>query len=299
MMLPGLFGVPAIAVPGCLDMVNFYGPESIPAKFQGRKFYQHNPQATLMRTTPGECAQLGHILAQKLNASVGLVTVLIPWRGISVLSQAGQPFEDATADRALFEALKSGLRPEIPVVEMDCAINDSKFAAACACAPAQPPQEGAPPPPPPRRRGGGGGGRAPPPRGRPARPPPPPPPPPPPLGHPSAYRDFAGRNTENPGQNSRQKEAQISDKSGGRMLIRHPPLSCRQTNPRRKKKKKRGGGGGGKKPRPESLQRFLNGFRAASRTGMVLKARVKSVRDFSTANRSKLEAPTKPTQSVC
>src|SRR5206468_7235994 len=41
-------GVPSIVAPGCLDMVNFYGPESVPAKFQGRTFYRHNPQVTLM-----------------------------------------------------------------------------------------------------------------------------------------------------------------------------------------------------------------------------------------------------------
>src|SRR6266705_295542 len=29
-------GVPAIVTPGCLDMVNFHGPDSVPAQFQGR-----------------------------------------------------------------------------------------------------------------------------------------------------------------------------------------------------------------------------------------------------------------------
>src|SRR5690606_13787668 len=45
-------GVPAIVTPGCLDMVNFGERASVPAKFAGRTFYQHNPQVTLMRTTP-------------------------------------------------------------------------------------------------------------------------------------------------------------------------------------------------------------------------------------------------------
>src|SRR6266567_7934216 len=64
-------GVPAIVTPGCLDMVNFYGSESVPEKFKGRNFYQHNPQVTLMRTTPEECKQLGSIMAEKLNRSKG------------------------------------------------------------------------------------------------------------------------------------------------------------------------------------------------------------------------------------
>jgi uncharacterized protein (UPF0261 family) len=125
-------GVPAIVTPGCLDMVNFHGPESVPARFAGRNFYQHNPQVTLMRTTPEECAELGRIIAGKLNASTGPVTVLLPQKAISVISAPGQKFHDPAADRALFAALKSGLRKDIEVIEMDCAINDPPFAEACA-----------------------------------------------------------------------------------------------------------------------------------------------------------------------
>ena len=126
-------GVPAVVSTGCLDMVNFGAPETVPAKFAGRKFYQHNPQVTLMRTTADECAKLGGSLAEKLNRSTGLVTVLLPLRGGSVISAAGGPFHDANADQALFTALKTALRPGIQVMEMDCAINDSVFAEACAC----------------------------------------------------------------------------------------------------------------------------------------------------------------------
>jgi len=125
-------GVPAIVAPGCLDMVNFYGPETVPEKFKGRNFYQHNPQVTLMRTTPAECAQLGRIIAEKLNLSNGPVTVLIPSRAISVISAPGQKFHDPAADQALFDALKAHLRNDIAVIEMDCAINDAEFAEACA-----------------------------------------------------------------------------------------------------------------------------------------------------------------------
>jgi uncharacterized protein (UPF0261 family) len=132
-------GVPAIVAPGCLDMVNFHGPETVPAKFREkhlfqtkRIFYQHNPQVTLMRTTPDECGELGKIIAQKLNASTGPVTVLLPWNGISVISSPGQPFEDGEADEALFDTLKSRLRKDIWVTEMDCPINAPEFAEACA-----------------------------------------------------------------------------------------------------------------------------------------------------------------------
>jgi uncharacterized protein (UPF0261 family) len=86
----------------------------------------------LMRTTPEECAQLGKILAQKVNLSTGPVTVLIPLKAISVISAPGQKFNDPAADQALFDNLKQNLRKDIPVIEMDCTINDPKFAEACA-----------------------------------------------------------------------------------------------------------------------------------------------------------------------
>ena len=128
----GKAGVPAIVTPGCLDMVNFGEPASVPEKFKARLFYPHNPQVTLMRTNAEECSQLGRILADKLNAYTAPVTVLIPRRAISVISAPGQPFHDPEADEALFASLKSHLRVDIPVVEMDCEINAPEFAAACA-----------------------------------------------------------------------------------------------------------------------------------------------------------------------
>jgi uncharacterized protein (UPF0261 family) len=85
-----------------------------------------------MRTTPEECSELGHILAEKLNLSTGPVTVLLPKKGISVISAAGQAFHDPSADEALFGAIKKGLRKDIPVVEIDTTINDPDFAEICA-----------------------------------------------------------------------------------------------------------------------------------------------------------------------
>lgn len=128
----GRAGVPAIVVPGCLDMVNFGEPQTVPAKFAGRRFYQHNPQVTLMRTTPAECAELGRIIAEKLNGYSGPVTVLLPRGGISVISAPGGPFHDAVADAALFEALRKHLKPAIPVIESAANINDPEFAKLCA-----------------------------------------------------------------------------------------------------------------------------------------------------------------------
>jgi uncharacterized protein (UPF0261 family) len=125
-------GVPAVVSTGCLDMVNFGPPETVPEWFRTRRFYQHNPQVTLMRTTPAENTELGRILAGKLNLSTGPVTVVLPLRGGSVIGGPGGAFHDPEADAALHAALKAELRPDIPVLELDCNINDPPFADACA-----------------------------------------------------------------------------------------------------------------------------------------------------------------------
>lgn len=123
-------GIPVVVAPGCLDMVNFGERASVPAKFAGRNFYIHNPQITLMRTTAEECRQLGKIIAQKANAYTAGTAIMIPRKGISVISAAGQPFHDAAADEALFAALKANAT--VPVHSFDLAINDQEFAQACA-----------------------------------------------------------------------------------------------------------------------------------------------------------------------
>ena len=125
-------GVPAVIAPGCLDMVNFGPRDTIPEKFSGRLFYEHNPQVTLMRTTAYECTALGQILAEKANLSTGPVAVLLPLEAISVISAKGESFNDPAADQALFNAIKSNLRKDIDLQEISVSVNDPEFSRIAA-----------------------------------------------------------------------------------------------------------------------------------------------------------------------
>ncbi|HEY3078373.1 MAG TPA: Tm-1-like ATP-binding domain-containing protein, partial [Chloroflexota bacterium] len=97
-------------------------------KYRDRNLYKWNPNVTLMRTTPEENAQLGRLIAEKLNASTGPVALLLPLKGLSQLDSEGNPYWWPEADRALFDALKANLRQDIPVREIDANINDPVFA---------------------------------------------------------------------------------------------------------------------------------------------------------------------------
>jgi uncharacterized protein (UPF0261 family) len=94
--------------------------------------YEHNPQVTLMRTTPAECVEIGRFIARKLNACEGPVRFLLPSYGVSALDAPDQPFWDPYADAALFATLEMEVRRTASrqVVRIDRHINDPEFADA-------------------------------------------------------------------------------------------------------------------------------------------------------------------------
>jgi uncharacterized protein (UPF0261 family) len=127
-----LAGVPQVIGLGALDMVNFGPPETVPEKFAGRRFYQHNPNVTLMRTTPDENDALGKEIAHKASASRGPTAVYVPRRGVSALDREGQAFWWPEADKALFDSLRLWMSPHVKLIELDLHVNDPAFAAAMA-----------------------------------------------------------------------------------------------------------------------------------------------------------------------
>jgi uncharacterized protein (UPF0261 family) len=98
--------LPYVASCGALDMVNFGAPETVPERYRGRRFYPHNPQVTLMRTTPEENERMGVWIGERLNRMEGPVRLLIPEGGVSMIDRPDQAFYDPEADRALFDALE-------------------------------------------------------------------------------------------------------------------------------------------------------------------------------------------------
>lgn len=121
-------GIPQLVVPGCLDMVNFAQPDTVPNEYRDRQFYNWAPDVTLMRTNTEENKMLGERLAQKLNMSTGKVSVLLPIKGLSQIDVAGGVFDDPKANRALFDSIKDNMNKKINIVEVDAHINDDVFA---------------------------------------------------------------------------------------------------------------------------------------------------------------------------
>lgn len=125
-------GLPWVGSVGAVDMVNFGAPDTVPERYRGRLFLEHNPQITLMRTTPEENHAIGTFIATRLNLCEGDVRLVLPLGGVSAIAVPGQPFYDPAADQALFDAIRATLHQTARrrLIELPHAINDPEFAAA-------------------------------------------------------------------------------------------------------------------------------------------------------------------------
>ena len=129
-------GMPYVGACGALDMVNFGAPETVPEKYRDRLFYEHNPQVTLMRTTPEENDAMGRLIGERLNLMQGPVRFFLPEGGVSLLDAPGMAFWNPEADRALFSALEATVNQSSnrQLIRLPHNVNDPEFVEAVVAA---------------------------------------------------------------------------------------------------------------------------------------------------------------------
>jgi uncharacterized protein (UPF0261 family) len=127
----GLMGIPQVVSTGALEYVCFGPRESIPPGMRRRKIYMHNPYNANMRVSREEMAQVGRVIAERLNQARGPTAVLVPRKGWSVYGREGGPLHDSRGDQVLLQALKRHLNSHVWYEEMDVHINDPQFADVC------------------------------------------------------------------------------------------------------------------------------------------------------------------------
>jgi uncharacterized protein (UPF0261 family) len=121
-------GIPQVVAPGCLDMVNFWQPDTVPERYEHRQLYSWAPNVTLMRTNAEENRVLGKELAQKLHGA--RATVVLSLKGISQIDAEGNIFHNPEVNQVLFDSIKEHSDATMPVVEVNAHINDPEFAKA-------------------------------------------------------------------------------------------------------------------------------------------------------------------------
>ena len=123
--------IPYIGSCGALDMVNFGPIDTVPERYRGRRLHVHNPNVTLMRTTPEENVRIGRWIGERLNRMDGPVRFFLPEGGLSALDAQGGAFADANADDELFRSLEATVRQTASrrLIRSRAHINDPQFPA--------------------------------------------------------------------------------------------------------------------------------------------------------------------------
>ena len=121
----GKLNLPRLYVPGALDVVNYL---DIPASEKyDRVFHMHTPALKVLRPNAEDSQKIGAEVGKRISIGGGPVEVVIPTEGLSQTDHAGHPCYDPEANQALFQSIRANLRPDIPVTEVHCHINDPAF----------------------------------------------------------------------------------------------------------------------------------------------------------------------------
>ncbi|MCX5814320.1 MAG: Tm-1-like ATP-binding domain-containing protein [Proteobacteria bacterium] len=152
-------GIPQVVSTGGLDMIVFGPPEAVPERFRaeaakqlpGRTIRMHNPDLTIVGTTPEEAFVMGQYMAEKLNRAKGPTVLTVPMRGWTAYDIAAPdmnlgwpgpgpgPFwvadphkpEWSLRAKRFLEGLYTKVdltKPNLSVMEVDRHVNEHEFA---------------------------------------------------------------------------------------------------------------------------------------------------------------------------
>lgn len=129
-----LKGIPTILAPGNADFI-IGGPiEASRAQFPGRRYHEHNPQLTAVRTTFEDLKKLADHLAANVRDAKGPVRVFTPLHGFSNHDSPAGHLMDPSVPPPFAEYLRAVMPAEVPVTAIDAHFNDTAFSDAIIAA---------------------------------------------------------------------------------------------------------------------------------------------------------------------
>jgi uncharacterized protein (UPF0261 family) len=122
----GQVGLPQVVVPACIDFSVFHAG-AIPSRLAGRPVYDHNPEYTLVRTSPDEMLEIARIFGERLGSANGPVVLAVPLCGLSIPNVPGGPFWDPESDATFLHTLRDVLGSRFPIHTYELHANDPRF----------------------------------------------------------------------------------------------------------------------------------------------------------------------------
>lgn len=128
----GRMRLPQLVAPGKIDMFTYKASEEPPERWRGRKNFLHSPEIRCIRTTGEDMAQVGKVMAEKLNKATGPTAVIVPLKGVAGRDREGDDWYDPQGILSFTDSMKRTLRPGIELIEVDAHINDELFGDTAA-----------------------------------------------------------------------------------------------------------------------------------------------------------------------
>lgn len=127
-------GVPTILAPGNADFI-IGGPiDAAKAQFPGKRYHEHNPQLTAVRTDLDDLKRLADHMAGMVAQANGPVKVMTPLGGFSNHDSPYGHIQDTTLPGPFADYLEQVMPANVPVVAVDAHFNDEAFSDAVIAA---------------------------------------------------------------------------------------------------------------------------------------------------------------------
>lgn len=126
----GKQGIAQIVSPGCADLIDFAGWQSIPEAYADRPFHAHNRLIKSSGLSADERRALVRDIALRLGEATAPVHVLMPTQGVEEWDREGQPAYDPEGLAGMVDEMRTAIKAPHQLTELDCHINDEAFAAA-------------------------------------------------------------------------------------------------------------------------------------------------------------------------
>lgn len=118
---------PAIIAPGCVDLVDFPGWQSIPEQFSDRSFHAHNRLLSSATLNVDERRQVARELAKRAAENKAPTHIISTIKGVEEWDKPGEPAHEPKNHAAFVKELASAVQPSVGFSELDCHINDQEF----------------------------------------------------------------------------------------------------------------------------------------------------------------------------
>jgi uncharacterized protein (UPF0261 family) len=129
-----LKGIPTILAPGNADFI-IGGPiDAARAQFPGRRYHEHNPQLTAVRTTFEDLKMLANHLAANVRDAKGPVRVFTPLHGFSNHDSPAGHLMDPSVPPPFAAYLREVMPANVPVTAINAHFNDQAFSDAIVAA---------------------------------------------------------------------------------------------------------------------------------------------------------------------